>query len=48
MLNWGIDSLIILCIGFFLTIYDMWKAVNLSHQEQAIEISTEKSKEQVN
>ncbi len=28
---WGIDSLIILSFSFLFTIFDLWKAVNLSH-----------------
>jgi hypothetical protein len=30
MMLWGIDALILIGISFFLNIFDLWKAVNLS------------------
>jgi hypothetical protein len=31
---WGIDAMIIIGVGFLMTIWDLWKALHLSHEEQ--------------
>lgn len=43
MMIWGIDALIVVAVGFFLNLFDLWKVVNLAKHERESELGTEKS-----
>ena len=46
MENQGIDAFIVIGVGFLMTIWDLWKGLNLSHEEQGNQISN--VKEEIN